>query len=308
MAGVHKYKDGVVGKNWKGLQGLIKSRGIETIEGEGRLVGPKTVAGRRRHLHRRQRHPGHRLVLPQPARPRDRRPAGDRRPSTRCSSTTSRVGDRARRRRDRLRVRLGLDVLRHRRHDRRGAAPPRPDRGRAQQQAARARIPPSQHQVQGGRPVREGRAHRRRRARHARGRRDARGRAAARRGRPRPGVPGTRLRGAGHPDRARLRRHRRVAAHLGRGRVRGRRPDLGQRRPAPATRARRLRRGHPRRRAHRRAAGRPDRLLRRPAHHLHLPRGRLGRDDRSAGRARSTATKRSRPSPTTCPATGARPS
>jgi dihydrolipoamide dehydrogenase len=43
MAGVHKYKDGVVGKNWKGLQGLIKSRGIETVEGEGRLTGPKTV-------------------------------------------------------------------------------------------------------------------------------------------------------------------------------------------------------------------------------------------------------------------------
>ncbi len=44
MAGVHKYKDGVVSKNWKGLQGLIKSRGIETVEGEGRLVGPKSVA------------------------------------------------------------------------------------------------------------------------------------------------------------------------------------------------------------------------------------------------------------------------
>ena len=43
MAGVHKYKDGVVGKNWKGLQGLIKSRGIQTVEGDGRLVGPKTV-------------------------------------------------------------------------------------------------------------------------------------------------------------------------------------------------------------------------------------------------------------------------
>jgi dihydrolipoyl dehydrogenase len=43
MAGVHKYKDGVIGKNWKGLQGLIKSRGIETVEGEGKLVGPKTV-------------------------------------------------------------------------------------------------------------------------------------------------------------------------------------------------------------------------------------------------------------------------
>jgi dihydrolipoamide dehydrogenase len=43
MAGVHKYKDGVIGKNWKGLTGLIKSRGIEIVEGEGRLVGPKTV-------------------------------------------------------------------------------------------------------------------------------------------------------------------------------------------------------------------------------------------------------------------------
>jgi dihydrolipoamide dehydrogenase len=44
MAGVHKYKDGVVTKNHKGLTGLIKGRGIEIVEGEGRLVGPKTVA------------------------------------------------------------------------------------------------------------------------------------------------------------------------------------------------------------------------------------------------------------------------
>jgi dihydrolipoamide dehydrogenase len=43
MAGVHKYKDGVVSKNHKGLTGLIKGRGIEIVEGEGRLVGPKTV-------------------------------------------------------------------------------------------------------------------------------------------------------------------------------------------------------------------------------------------------------------------------
>src|SRR6266540_3922731 len=43
MAGVHKYKDGVVSKNHKGLTGLIKSRGIDIVEGEGRLVGPKTV-------------------------------------------------------------------------------------------------------------------------------------------------------------------------------------------------------------------------------------------------------------------------
>lgn len=43
MAGVHKYKDAVIGKNWKGLTGLIASRGIRIVEGEGRLVGPKTV-------------------------------------------------------------------------------------------------------------------------------------------------------------------------------------------------------------------------------------------------------------------------
>jgi dihydrolipoamide dehydrogenase len=43
MAGVHKYKDGVISKNWKGLSGLIKSRGIQIIEGDGRLTAAKTV-------------------------------------------------------------------------------------------------------------------------------------------------------------------------------------------------------------------------------------------------------------------------
>jgi dihydrolipoamide dehydrogenase len=43
MAGVHKYKDGVISKNHKGLQGLIKSRGIVTVEGSGRMTGPKTI-------------------------------------------------------------------------------------------------------------------------------------------------------------------------------------------------------------------------------------------------------------------------
>jgi dihydrolipoamide dehydrogenase len=43
MAGVQKYKDGVVSKNHKGLQGLIKSRDILIVEGEGRLTGPKSV-------------------------------------------------------------------------------------------------------------------------------------------------------------------------------------------------------------------------------------------------------------------------
>jgi dihydrolipoamide dehydrogenase len=43
MAGVNKYKDGVVSRLFKGLTGLVKGRGITVVEGEGRLVGPDTV-------------------------------------------------------------------------------------------------------------------------------------------------------------------------------------------------------------------------------------------------------------------------
>jgi dihydrolipoamide dehydrogenase len=43
MGGVNKYKDGVVDKLFKGLTGLIRGRGITVLEGEGRLVGPRTV-------------------------------------------------------------------------------------------------------------------------------------------------------------------------------------------------------------------------------------------------------------------------
>ncbi len=43
MAGVNKYKDGVISKNHKGLTSLIKSRGIDIVEGAGTLIGPKTV-------------------------------------------------------------------------------------------------------------------------------------------------------------------------------------------------------------------------------------------------------------------------
>jgi dihydrolipoamide dehydrogenase len=43
MPTVNAYKDGVVAKLWKGLQGLVKSRGITYVEGEGRLVSPTTV-------------------------------------------------------------------------------------------------------------------------------------------------------------------------------------------------------------------------------------------------------------------------
>ncbi|CAN5669609.1 dihydrolipoyl dehydrogenase [soil metagenome] len=43
MAAVNAYKDGVVGKLYKGLQGLVKSRKITFVDGEGRLSGPTSV-------------------------------------------------------------------------------------------------------------------------------------------------------------------------------------------------------------------------------------------------------------------------
>jgi dihydrolipoamide dehydrogenase len=43
MAGVHKYMHDVIDKNWKGLSGLIRSRGITVVEQHGTLVGPHAV-------------------------------------------------------------------------------------------------------------------------------------------------------------------------------------------------------------------------------------------------------------------------
>ncbi|MGH3787304.1 MAG: dihydrolipoyl dehydrogenase [Pseudonocardiaceae bacterium] len=43
MGGVNKYKDGVVAKMFKGLHGLVSSRGIRLVEGTGRFVAPNAV-------------------------------------------------------------------------------------------------------------------------------------------------------------------------------------------------------------------------------------------------------------------------
>jgi dihydrolipoamide dehydrogenase len=43
MPGVNGYKDKVVDRLYKGLQGLVKSRKIQVVEGDGRLVAPDTV-------------------------------------------------------------------------------------------------------------------------------------------------------------------------------------------------------------------------------------------------------------------------
>ncbi len=43
MAAVNAYKDGIIAGKYKGLQGLIKSKGITVIEGSGKLTGQNTV-------------------------------------------------------------------------------------------------------------------------------------------------------------------------------------------------------------------------------------------------------------------------
>jgi dihydrolipoamide dehydrogenase len=43
IAAVTAYREGIVSGKYKGLQGLIKSRGITVIEGEGKLVSPTSV-------------------------------------------------------------------------------------------------------------------------------------------------------------------------------------------------------------------------------------------------------------------------
>lgn len=43
MAGVNSYKDGVIARLYKGLQGLVKSRKITYVQGNGRLVAPNAV-------------------------------------------------------------------------------------------------------------------------------------------------------------------------------------------------------------------------------------------------------------------------
>ncbi|TAL41750.1 MAG: FAD-dependent oxidoreductase, partial [Salinibacterium sp.] len=43
ISAVTKYRQDIVASKFKGLQGLIKARGITVIEGEGKLVSPTTV-------------------------------------------------------------------------------------------------------------------------------------------------------------------------------------------------------------------------------------------------------------------------
>ena len=130
MPEVNAYQDGVVGRLYKGLQGLVKSRNVTFVEGEGRLVGPNTVEVNGEHVHR------HATSCSRPAPTPAALPGleiGGRVITSDQALNLDYVPksvDRARRRRHRRRVRQRLEVLRRRRHDRRGAAPPGPQRGR----------------------------------------------------------------------------------------------------------------------------------------------------------------------------------
>ena len=43
MPAVNKYKDGVINRLYKGLQGLVKGKEITYVEGDGRMTGPLTI-------------------------------------------------------------------------------------------------------------------------------------------------------------------------------------------------------------------------------------------------------------------------
>ena len=61
MAGVNSYKDGVIGRLYKGLQGLVQSSGTTLIHGEGRLAvnqGDAAAQVLGRVLQGRRREPG----------------------------------------------------------------------------------------------------------------------------------------------------------------------------------------------------------------------------------------------------------
>lgn len=44
MSVVNKYRDGIIDKLFKGLTGLVSSKNITVVSGEGRLTGPKTIS------------------------------------------------------------------------------------------------------------------------------------------------------------------------------------------------------------------------------------------------------------------------
>ena len=216
MAGVNAYKDGVVGRLYKGLQGLVKARKITYVEGEG-------TAGRAEH--RRGRRPAVRRAATSswpPAPTRKTLPGleidGERVITSEHALTPrprARLRDRPRRRRDRLRVRQRLEVLRRRRDHRRGAAPAAsPPRTRPARRRSSGRSASAASHFKVGKPFEKvERTDDRRDASTIEGGETFEAElllVAVGRG---PTTAEPRLRGAGRRDGPRLRDHRRAAAH-----------------------------------------------------------------------------------------------
>ena len=87
MSGVNAYKDGVVSRLHKGLQGLVKAATIDYVEGAGRPRRPAHRRRRRPPPHGPQRRARDRQLREVAARSRDRRPHHDERAGARPSTT-----------------------------------------------------------------------------------------------------------------------------------------------------------------------------------------------------------------------------
>ena len=185
IAAVTAYREGIVASKWKGLQGLIKARGITTIEGAGRLtspttvqVGEQTITGKNvvlatgsysRSLPGLEI--GGRVITSEQALALDFVPKkvavlGGGVIGVEFSSVWKSWG---------AEVTI-IEALPHL----------VPNEDESISKHVRARVPPARHRLQGRRALRGRHPERDRRRRHARERRDRRGRAAARRRRPRP--------------------------------------------------------------------------------------------------------------------------
>ena len=292
MPGVNKYKDGVVAPALQGPAGPGEEPQDHLRRGHRPAGQPDHGRGRRPARTRAATScsPPARCPSRCPAWSIDGEPRHHQRPRAAAGPRPG-VRRRPRRRRHRLRVRQRLAVLRRRGDDRRGAAAP----------GARSRTRPASKLLE--------RAFRKRKISFELGARFA-------------GVEKTEngvrvslengktieadllLVAVGRGPVSQELGYEQVGVEMERGFVkvdahcqtnvaddlRGRRPH-----PDPAARARRLRRGHPGRRAARRARPGADRLRRRPAGHLLRARGRLGRASPRRGPRRSTATTASRP-------------
>ena len=188
MDGVNAYKDGVIAKLYKGLQGLVKARKITYVEGEGRLDLPDHGRGGRPDATRASTScwppaptpaslpgleiDGTKVITSDHALNLDRVPAsaiilGGGVIGCEFASAWKSFG---------VDVTI-VEALPH--------LVPLEDESSLQ--AAGARVPPPQDRLRAGQPVLRRRAHRERREGLAGERQGDRGRAAARRRRPRPG-------------------------------------------------------------------------------------------------------------------------